>query len=145
MNRHLMADLKTWRARKDRKPLILRGARQVGKTWLLKYFGEQEFPNFHYVNFEEDERLNRLFQVDLRPGRLLDELRFYLDHPIDPVTDLVIFAWLSDLDITFITALPGEVDETQTPYAQEDSVPPVQYNTICGPQTLWLPLIMRGP
>ena len=59
--------------------------------------------------------------------------------------DLRTSAWLSDLDITFITALPGEVDETQTPYAQEDSVPPVQYDTICGPQTLWLPLIMRGP
>jgi hypothetical protein len=86
-----MADLKTWRTRKDRKPLILRGARQVGKTWLLKHFGEQEFANFHYVNFEEDELLNRLFEADLRPGRLLDELRFYLDHPIDPVTDLVIF------------------------------------------------------
>ena len=91
MLRHLMTDLQHWKDRKDRKPLILRGARQAGKTWLLKHFGEQEFPNFHYVNFEEDERLNRLFQDDLRPGRLLDELRFYLDRPIDPVTDLMIF------------------------------------------------------
>jgi len=91
MLRHLMTDLQHWKDRKDRKPLILRGARQAGKTWLLKHFGEQEFPNFHYVNFEEDERLNRLFQDDLRPGRLLDELRFYLGRPIDPVTDLMIF------------------------------------------------------
>ena len=59
--------------------------------------------------------------------------------------DLRTSAWLSDLDISFITALSGEVDEAQTPYAQEDSVPPVQYNTICGPQTLWLPMILREP
>jgi uncharacterized protein len=91
MYRFLMAELQSWKNRQDRKPLLLRGARQVGKTWLLRQFGEQEFTNFHYVNFEEDDRLDRLFQGDLRPGRLLDELRFYLDRPIDPAGDLVIF------------------------------------------------------
>jgi predicted AAA+ superfamily ATPase len=85
-----MADLKAWKIQKGRKPLVFRGARQVGKTWLLKQFGKQEFPNFHYINFEEDDRLDRLFQGDLRPGRLLDELRFYLDHAIDPTRDLII-------------------------------------------------------
>lgn len=59
--------------------------------------------------------------------------------------DLRTSAWLSDLDITFITAQAGEVDSTQTTYAQEDSVPPIQYNSICGPRTLWLPLILRAP
>lgn len=91
MNRLLMADLKAWKIQKVRKPLILRGARQVGKTWLLKRLGEQDFPHFHYVNFEEDDRLDRLFQGDLKPERLLDELRFYLDRPIDPKTDLILF------------------------------------------------------
>lgn len=90
MIRRLSTVLQAWKNRKDRKPLILRGARQVGKTWLLKQFGKQEFPNFHYLNFEEDDRLDRLFHGDLRPVRLLDELRFYLDRAIDPTGDLII-------------------------------------------------------
>src|SRR3990172_7280538 len=91
MKRNLSSDLESWKVSPGRKPLLLRGARQVGKTWLLKAFGETSFPQFHYLNFEEDERLARIFEQDLRPQRILDELRFYLDRSLDPRADLVVF------------------------------------------------------
>src|SRR4030065_69172 len=82
--------LKYWKLPSPRKPLILRGARQVGKTYILKEFGSAAFPRCHYVNFEKDEKLGRIFEQDLKPGRILDELQFYLDRPIDRRLDLVI-------------------------------------------------------
>jgi hypothetical protein len=63
----------------------------VGKTYILKEFGREAFPGFHYFNFEADERLGRIFEQDLKPQRLLDELQFYLDKVIDWRQDLVIF------------------------------------------------------
>jgi predicted AAA+ superfamily ATPase len=56
-----------------RNPLILRGARQVGKTYSLKEFGAKDFPRCHYVNFEEDERSSRIFDRDLKTDRILRE------------------------------------------------------------------------
>jgi hypothetical protein len=91
MKREILKSLSEWKNSANRKPLILRGARQVGKTYSLKEFGENEFKNFHYVNFEEDERISRIFDGDLRPQRIMDELRFYFNRNIDPASDLVIF------------------------------------------------------
>ena len=91
MHRLATKKLAAWKATPHRKPLVLRGARQVGKTWLLNEFGQAEFPAMHYVNFEEDERLGRLFEKDLRPARILDELRFHFGRPIDAASDLVVF------------------------------------------------------
>lgn len=76
---------------KPRKPLLLRGARQVGKTYILKEFGQEHFPHVHYLNFEEDELLARFFERDLRPARLLEEFRFYLGRGIDLRQDLLFF------------------------------------------------------
>jgi predicted AAA+ superfamily ATPase len=90
MKRTVTDFLNRWKTSTNRKPLILRGARQVGKTYILKEFGEAAFPRYHYVNFEKDERLGRLFEHDLKPDRILDELQFYLDRPIDRHRDLVI-------------------------------------------------------
>jgi predicted AAA+ superfamily ATPase len=90
MKRNITESLKDWKSSANRKPLILRGARQVGKTYLLKEFGIAAFPRCHYVNFEEDERLGRIFEQDLKPDRILNELQFYLDRPIDRRRDLVI-------------------------------------------------------
>lgn len=53
MQRHLIKNLQAWLAKKDRKPLILMGVRQTGKTYLLKQFGAQHFARCHYINFEE--------------------------------------------------------------------------------------------
>ena len=91
MKRTVSESLHRWKSSANRKPLILRGARQVGKTYTLKEFGGTAFPRYHYVNFEKDERLGRIFERDLKPDRILDELQFYLDQPIDRRRDLVIF------------------------------------------------------
>jgi len=91
MKRTITDLLNRWKTSANRKPLILRGARQVGKTYILKEFGGTAFPQYHYVDFEKDEKLARLFEQDLKPNRILDELQFYLDRPIDYRRDLVIF------------------------------------------------------
>jgi predicted AAA+ superfamily ATPase len=91
MEREIIKSLSEWKNSENRKPLMLRGARQVGKTYSLKQFGETGFKNFHYINFEEDERISRIFDGDLKPQRIIDELRFYLNRNIDPAADLVIF------------------------------------------------------
>ncbi len=90
MKRTVTDFLNRWKTSANRKPLILRGARQVGKTYILKEFGGAAFPRYHYVNFEKDEKLGRIFEQDLKPDRILDELQFYLDRPIDRRLDLVI-------------------------------------------------------
>lgn len=91
MKRDLTEALNDWQSSSNRKPLIIRGARQVGKTHILKEFGGAAFPRCHYVNFEADERPGRIFEPDLKPRRILDELQFYLDRLIDSRQDLVIF------------------------------------------------------
>jgi len=91
MKRTASTYLNDWKSSKNRKPLILRGARQVGKTYTLKEFGGASFPRFHYVNFEEDEKPGRIFEQNLKPDRILGELQFYFDQPIDRYQDLVIF------------------------------------------------------
>ena len=65
MKRKLYNSLIEWKNDPDRKPLVLEGARQVGKTWLLKEFGKNEFENLVYVNCHDDERMQNLFQQDL--------------------------------------------------------------------------------
>jgi predicted AAA+ superfamily ATPase len=91
MKRTIIKELTAWKNSKVRKPLILRGARQVGKTYILQEFGKTDFPRCHYVNFENDERLCALFEKDISPVRIINELQFYLDTSINIVRDLVIF------------------------------------------------------
>jgi predicted AAA+ superfamily ATPase len=91
MKRKVTTSLEAWKSSPDRKPLILRGARQVGKTHILKAFGKTDFPCCHYVNFEEDERPGRIFERDLKPDRIIEVLQFYLDQFINRREDLVIF------------------------------------------------------
>lgn len=86
-----MKSLTAWKSLPYRKPLILRGARQTGKTYILKEFGRQYFQNYHYINFEDDENLAAFFVTNLSPGRIVNELQFYLDKAIDIQNDLLIF------------------------------------------------------
>ena len=90
MNRNLRLELMRWKERKPRKPLVLRGARQVGKTYLIKMFGDTAFPRCHYFNFEEDERLGKVFEKNLHPERILTELQFHRDCSIAKGSDLII-------------------------------------------------------
>lgn len=90
MKRLLMQKLLEWKNNKDRKPLILKGVRQTGKTYLLKKFGE-EFANCHYINFERDLNLSKIFEKNLDPKRIIEDLQFYLNKEINLKEDLLIF------------------------------------------------------
>ena len=64
MERDLMLDLIQWKNKSNRKPLILKGARQVGKTWLMKEFGKKYYKYTAYVNFDKNERMKEKFESD---------------------------------------------------------------------------------
>jgi predicted AAA+ superfamily ATPase len=91
MQRLLYQKLKLWKENNSRKPLLLQGARQVGKTYLLEEFGKKEFVNYHLFNFEKFPQYSSIFEPDLNPDRILSELSLAIGKPIDPQTDLIIF------------------------------------------------------
>ena len=91
MKRDIYAKLLSWKSSTRRKPLLLQGARQTGKTFILKEFGRNEYGNTVYCNFEENPDLDRFFQRDLNPGRVLAELSIYMNLEIRPEADLIIF------------------------------------------------------
>ena len=91
MERKALADLQSWQKKTNRKPLILHGARQVGKTWLLKEFGRRFYKNVAYINFDANERMAALFASGFNIERLLTGLRIESGCPIEPETTLLIF------------------------------------------------------
>jgi predicted AAA+ superfamily ATPase len=91
MERLLINDLITWKNKKDRLPLILRGARQVGKTWLLQEFGKTVFHDYCYINFENTPELKETFDGDISPQRILDLLGALHGKRIKPEETLLIF------------------------------------------------------
>jgi len=91
MKRVLLKELKQWKDSNTRQPLILRGARQVGKTWLMKEFAKTEYKNCIYVNFEFDEDMKTLFDADLNPERILLQLKTFSGIEAKPHTTLIIF------------------------------------------------------
>ncbi len=91
MKRDLYTALLKWKTSKTRKPLILRGARQVGKTHLLKAFGETEYSNMVYLNFEKDAGLAGFFAGSLEPKDILVALRNYKRQKIEARNTLLIF------------------------------------------------------
>lgn len=91
MRRLFTEQLAAWKQNPHRKPLIVRGARQVGKTYLLREFGNVYFPRYHYFNFEKDGALAKIFEPDLNPIRIISELCFRQNSPIDIANDFVIF------------------------------------------------------
>jgi predicted AAA+ superfamily ATPase len=90
MQRTLMQDLIIWKKDRRRKPLILRGARQVGKTWLLKEFGAQEFSDIAYIRLEDNAAMQALFSGSLDPQRLLEGISAYSGKPICADTFIVL-------------------------------------------------------
>ena len=91
LERSLMADLVKWKDSPHRKPLILRGVRQCGKTWLLKEFGKRSFKNIAYFNFERRGQIHTVFEKDLDPKRILMELAVLGGVKIEPRKTLIIF------------------------------------------------------
>ena len=90
MQRKLMDRLDEWKGSERRKPLIVNGARQVGKTWILKEFGRLHFESVAYVSLDKDERARRFFEPDLDPRRIVSSLSLHLDMDIDPGRTLVV-------------------------------------------------------
>ena len=91
MKRNIWHKLIEWKSKKDRKPLILKGARQVGKTYILRAFGKECFSQAHYLNFEKNKQLAKIFEGDITPSDILRDLSFYLNTSINKENDLVIF------------------------------------------------------
>lgn len=91
MERFAMDRLAEWKVSKNRKPLIIGGARQVGKTWLLKEFGRRYFTNTVYINFDRDRSVAALFDGGLEPERIIRGLRVYTGTDIKPEETLIIF------------------------------------------------------
>ena len=90
MERLLINDLITWKNKKDRLPLIMRGARQVGKTWLLQEFGRTAFHESCYINFENAPGLKEVFDGDISPQRIVDLLGALHGKRIKPQETLLI-------------------------------------------------------
>ena len=91
MERTFTAELIKWKAQKDRKPLLLKGVRQSGKTYLLKEFGKQAYDDMAYFNFEGNEPLHKCFERDLDPERIIIELGVLHRRAIKPGETLLVF------------------------------------------------------
>lgn len=91
MRRQAVEQLRQWKNRKNRKPLILKGARQVGKTWLMKEFGRTEFKYTAYVNFDNNEHMADVFNGDYNIDRLLMAINIETGVKIVPKETLIIF------------------------------------------------------
>lgn len=91
MKRLFWNKLIEWKEAPHRKPLLIQGARQVGKTWILKAFGEAHFNKLVLLDFAEDPGLNGLFQANLKPARILTDLGIYLGRDISLDETLLIF------------------------------------------------------
>ena len=91
MYRFAIEKLYEWKSSEGRKPLIIEGARQVGKTWLMKEFGKQAYEKTVYINFDSNSRMAELFSSDLGIDRIITGLELYSDIKITPETTLIIF------------------------------------------------------
>ena len=91
IQRFLIKDLIEWKNKKNRQPLILKGARQVGKTWLLNEFGRVAFDDVLYINFENAPGLKESFDGDISPKRIIDLLGALHGRRIKPQETLLIF------------------------------------------------------
>src|SRR4051812_33139657 len=91
MKRQIFEHLQRWKNSKARKPLILKGARQVGKTYALKAFGTQQYDNIAYFNFENSPHLHELFSGSLKPQDIIKVLSIELSSHITPEKTLIIF------------------------------------------------------
>lgn len=97
MYRTAIEQLYRWKESKHRKPLIIKGARQVGKTWLMKEFGRKAYPDTIYINFDSNSRMAELFSADLNPDRLILGIELYAGKKINPEKTLLIFDEIQEI------------------------------------------------
>ena len=105
MRRNAMQQLYDWKEKSTRKPLIIRGARQVGKTWLMKEFAATAYKQFAYINFEDNEVMKEVFQKDFDIERILMAIQLVTGKVVDTDT-LILFGSPTRLDSHEI--FPGE-------------------------------------
>ncbi|MEY4906084.1 MAG: hypothetical protein RLZZ292_3899 [Bacteroidota bacterium] len=98
MKRTLYSALINWKNAPNRKPLIVQGARQVGKTWLMKEFGKNEFEQVVYLNFESSERLKSIFSTDFDIKRIISIIEIEVNHKIQSDKTLIIFDEIQEAD-----------------------------------------------
>ena len=91
MERKAFKKLIEWKGDPDRKPLILKGARQVGKTWLMKEFGSTQYTDYVYCNFDEEDELKSIFDKNKNPQRIIELLGLLHGRKIMPAETLIIF------------------------------------------------------
>lgn len=127
MIRTAMAELEAWKTKKQHKPLVIRGARQVGKTWLMKEFGAAQYKNTVYINFDNNERMKNLFEGSLALERLITGLELYAGYKIDPQNTLLIFDEVQEVPKAL----------TSLKYFNEDAP---QYQIICAGSLLGVAL-----
>ena len=114
MKRSTMAYLEKWKTDAYRKPLILKGIRQVGKTWLLKEFGKRRFEDTAYFNFEENPSLDDYFKGNINPGRILDGLAILHGKKITEGRTLIVFDEIQESNAAlnslkyFFESMPGQ-------------------------------------
>lgn len=97
MYRYKMEELKKWKNGKDRKPLIIRGARQVGKTWLMKEFGKNYYEKFAYINCDDNIRMEKLFTGDFDIERIIQGLKIETGVNIESENTLIIFDEIQEI------------------------------------------------
>lgn len=91
MKRYIIEDLKNWKNSPNRKPLLLYGARQVGKTWLVKEFASSHYDDLIELNFFTDDTLKMIFDKDITPSHIIHQLELRFNKKIDPLRTLLFF------------------------------------------------------
>jgi len=96
MERKIIKDLIRWKSLKNRKPLVLKGARQVGKTYILESFGRDHYKEYHYIDLRENKNIHNIFKETYNPFEIIRQLEFALRIKIDIKKDLMIFDEIQD-------------------------------------------------
>lgn len=91
MERNLFIKLEQWKNKKKRKPLIIQGARQVGKTWIMKEFGARYYKDTIYINFDNNEIMKKVFETDFDIARIISSIKIEYGKSFDPEDTLIIF------------------------------------------------------
>lgn len=91
LRRNAIFDLIKWKNSEERKPMVLKGARQVGKTWLMKEFGRSCYEHFVYFNFDEEDELKSIFEANKNPYRIVELLSMICGEKLEPEKTLIIF------------------------------------------------------
>ena len=91
MERNAYNELMNWKKSSQRKPLLLQGARQVGKTYLVNQFSKTEYSTQVYLNFEQNPHLHELFAGDLKPRNLIEKISLYIGQKVNPDDTLIFF------------------------------------------------------